>query len=104
MKFIEARTGTAPDVRGGAGVHSGKAKPDWLKEWIANKGKYVRLACGHRVDLNDRTVLTEVVKQDGAKRVWCYMHEEVYDIEKSIGLFEWHYGFPPPVQPEFPEF
>lgn len=26
----------------------------WLKDWLANQGEYVRLACGHTEDLKDR--------------------------------------------------
>lgn len=102
MKFIEKSASAGPNApRSGASVHS---RPDWLKDWIANKGQYVKLTCGHRVDLNERTVLIDITKVDGAKKVWCYMHEDVYDIEKSIGVFEMHYGFPPPPIPDEPMF
>lgn len=82
----------------GSSVHS---RPDWLQEWIENKGQYVKLRCGHRLDLKDDRTMTKV---DGQKKAWCYMHEDVVEIEKSIGLFEFHYGFPPPPTPDEPPY
>lgn len=29
----------------------------WLKEWKANRGKWVELSCGHKDDLNDAALL-----------------------------------------------
>lgn len=101
MKFKEPRIGPGDGYRPGAGVH---ARPSWVQEWIANKGKYVRLKCGCRVDLNDRTVLTTITHVDGLRQVWCYFHEEVYEIDKSIGLYEFHYGFAPEPLPDIPPY
>jgi uncharacterized protein YlaI len=53
VKFVRPNVpaGNAP------GGHVGAPQSrDWLKEWIENKGRWVRLICGHIEDLNDRTL------------------------------------------------
>lgn len=98
MKFVQPN-GAAPIVRGGSGVHQ---RPDWVKEWLANQGKYVALHCGHRTDLNDRIAMFVI---NSAKReVWCYQCGEASEVIRSIGLFEFKYGYPAPATPELPGF
>lgn len=54
MKF--RRINDVPARRDSGGYVS-RGRPDWLKEWIANLGKWARVSCGHSVDLNDRSLL-----------------------------------------------
>lgn len=98
MKISRPQSNLEPGKGYGSGIH---ARPDWLKDWIENKGQYVRLDCGHRLDLKGEITLTTV---DGTRQAWCYMHEETVGIGKPIGLFEFHYGFPPPEEPDTPQY
>jgi hypothetical protein len=87
-------------MRGGSGVHQ---RPDWVKEWIANKGQYVTLECGHREDLKNRTLMIKVFGGND-KAVWCYDCEDMSTVVKAIGLYEYHFGYPAPAIPDNPLF
>ena len=54
MKF---RTVTVPDAPTGVRHGHVNGKPEWLREWLANQGRYVMLTCGHKEDLNDSALL-----------------------------------------------
>lgn len=33
------------------GIGRSRGRPDWLTEWLENRGQYVLLSCGHKEDL-----------------------------------------------------
>ena len=62
--------------RGGASPQS----QAWRKEWLENKGQYVRLECGHVEDLHDRTIV--IIKTFDGCEVLC---ERCNSFETVIG-------------------
>lgn len=98
MKFV--RPTAAPRAPGARGAFASPGRPQWLIDWIADKGKFVKLACGHNEDLNDRCLI--VVGKDHA--VLCERCNTWTTVEKSINLYEYHTGKEPPVQPDEPPF
>lgn len=42
-------------------------RPQWLKDWIADKGQWVLLSCGHKDNMNDRATI--VIRIFGTRNV-----------------------------------
>ena len=55
MRLI--RPGDAPPPDRGRGIAHPYKKHEWFREWLANKGRYVLLTCGHKEDINFRGIL-----------------------------------------------
>lgn len=86
-----------------------RGRPDWLTEWLANRGQYVKLSCGHLEDLNYGAIL--LLARFGADKGRCVMCERCniwVDVEKSVKLEEYfahRYGITPSSQiPDEPLF
>lgn len=64
-------------------------RPAWLKEWIANQRRYVLMICGHKDDLNDRSLL--IIKTFGQKHVevYCETCNAFRAVKKTIGFREY---------------
>lgn len=76
-----------------------RGRPDWLAEWLANKGHYVKLSCGHLEDLNYGALL--IIARFGIQKGRCVMCERCniwVDVEKPITMQEYfahRYGITP---------
>lgn len=106
MKF---RRPTAPgdvDAPRSSGSFVGKPnlRPDWLKDWIDNKAKYVLLACGHKVDLKWRGQITlEGLDEEKGIFTNCQQCDRFSAIERGMSFSEYH-GKPTAVIPDEPLF
>ena len=49
-----------------------RGRPQWLRDWIADKGVYVELECEHKDNINDRSTLSIMVKVFGVKQIQVY--------------------------------
>lgn len=95
--------GSAPHSQGSF-VGKPNLRPDWLRDWIANKGKWVQLACGHKVDLKwpGQYILEGL---DGVKEVVtnCEPCGQFSAIERGLSYREYR-GIPTAVTPDEPMF
>lgn len=84
MKFTRYRK-ASPETRGGYTSQS-HGRPEWLKEWIANQGRWVRLSCGCSEDLNSRTLTVVGAFKNSA--VYCEKCEQFSAVVRSITVAE----------------
>lgn len=71
MRFRKPTLIPAPRTTG-AGIGRSRGTPDWLKEWLANRGQYVKLSCGCYEDLTYGALL--IIAKFGLQRektVYC---------------------------------
>ena len=69
MRLTKPSAKPAPtSLRGGL---SHAIRPQWLKDWIADQGHYVKLACGHKDNLNDRALLIIAAFGKSQVTVFC---------------------------------
>lgn len=98
-----------PASRGSAphspGSFTGKppGRPGWLKDWIASKGKYVLLVCGHKADLNDRGQTTLEGETKGDLLTICCHCWQIVAVERHINWNEYT-GTPTATIPDEPLF
>lgn len=80
-------------------------RPDWLKEWIDNKAKYVLLACDHKVDLKWAGQITLEGMGDNRNQVLtnCGLCGQFIAIERGLSYNEFK-GIPTAVIPAEPLF
>ena len=74
-------------------------RPDWLREWLANKSQFVLLSCGHKEDLNHNTML--LIRDDHF--VMCVQCDDWARVVESLGLLKYH-GIPEPEETDIPLF
>lgn len=91
MKIIRPTAG-APlsNAQGGfPPVHQSHGRPQWLKDWIADKGRYVLLKCGHKDDLNDQSMI--IIRAFGKRQVtvFCERCNDFVHIDKTVGFREY---------------
>lgn len=99
MRFTVRPVGSPESSREGFGGSSVHLPPEWLTEWIANKGRYALLSCGHKEDINHNTIL--VVGRDHS--ILCAQCDEWSTVEKRL-TFNEYVDLPPHVIPDEPLF
>lgn len=77
--------------------------PDWFKEWLDSKGRWVLLKCGHKADLNERGQLYLQGAKRGDILVICEKCWQIPAIERHLSYAEYR-GIPTAVIPEEPLF
>jgi len=101
MKLIRANAAGPTSPRSGGSVHS----REWFREWIENQSRFVLLACGHKDDLSDQTIV--VLRAFGMKKgnvdVLCERCCSFQRVVKAIGLAE-YVGIKFAAVPETPLF
>ena len=108
MKIIPPHAPTAPDDPASR-VRSESIRyplrPAWLREWLADKGEYVELACGHKENINDRSTLSILQKAFGEKQlhVFCERCDDFRHVAKSLGIRE-YLGIQTPENSDVPLF
>lgn len=82
------RSPGTPSLRAGAPpVHYAAGKPQWLREWIADQGQWCLLTCGHKDNLNDRSML--IIAKFGGKRHVDVFCERCNDFVHVQRLMKW---------------
>jgi len=63
-----------------------RGRPQWLRDWIAEQGVYVELACGHRENVNDRSTISLMIKVFGKKQlqVLCEECDDFRHVARSL--------------------
>lgn len=87
MKIVRPSIPHSPQGSGG-GSH---VRADWIRDWLANKGRYVALSCGHQTDLNHNCT-TIIVRDD--YQVICTECDDWAKVVKQLTLGE-YVGLPP---------
>ncbi len=98
-----ATPGNAPHSRGSAHGNRPVGFPDWFKEWLEDKGRWVLLKCGHKADLNERGQLYLQGAKRGDILVICEKCWQIPAIERHLTYAEYR-GIPTAVIPEEPLF
>ena len=101
MKIIRPYIPTSPKIRGGRKAPT-RTPPQWLQEYIDNQGQYVLLSCGHKTDLNGRSVIA-VVKAFTGTQVLCSICDDFKAVDRQITMSE-YFDIPKRVDSEFPLF
>lgn len=80
-------------------------RPAWLKQWLEDKGKWVKLECGHKENINDRSALVILQKTFGKKNihVYCETHNAFFAVERALTFNEYRGVAAKPI-PDEPEF
>lgn len=78
-------------------------RPEWLKEWIANKSKYVLLACGHKENIAEADSAITLIQTFKECQLYCWRCKDFSAIEESISFLE-YLGIPKPEYPDTPPF
>lgn len=95
MRFTHVGDRAPARQRAGA-----RSRPEWFREWLANKARYVELSCGHKADLNDRYVVMMLsdhgVACDDCRGAWV-------TVVRKLSLLEYH-GMKPPKEHDTPMF
>jgi len=94
--------GSAPHSPGSF-VGKPTGKPDWYKEWIADKGRWVLLKCGHKADLNERGQIYLTGDKPGDILVICEKCWQIPAVERHLSYAEYR-GIPTAVIPQDPLF
>jgi len=94
--------GSAPHSPGSS-VGKPTGRPEWLKDWIADKGKWVVLQCGNKIDLNERGQILLVGQKKGDLLTICEKCWLFCAVERHISYSEYR-GIPTAVIPEEPLF
>lgn len=102
MKFRRPaeNPGSAPHS---PGSFVGKPKASWLKDWIANQGRWVELECGHKADLNDTGQTTLEGEKKGDLLTICVGCWQFVRVKRHMKLNE-YLGIPTAVIPDEPQF
>lgn len=105
LRRPKTRNPGSPSDSQGSFVGRPMKRPHWLMDWIANKGKYVQLACGHKVDLKWHGQTTLEGLGDKANEVLtnCDRCGTFSAIERGLSWNEFK-GIPTAVMPEEPLF
>jgi hypothetical protein len=93
---------SAPDGGGHGSSHRPQGRPEWLKDWIANQGRWVLLGCGCREDINCRGVMIIHIGL-AENEVYCSKHDLLSPIVKAIKLDE-YWQLKLPEQSDVPPF
>jgi len=80
-----------------------KPKPGWLKDWIADKGRWALLKCGHKCDLNERGQILLEGEKKGDLLVICEKCWQIPKVARHLTYHEYR-GIPAAVTPEEPLF
>lgn len=92
--------GNAPHSRDSAAF---RPKPSWLREWIADKGRWVELTCGHKADLNERGQLYLEGEKKGDLLVICEQCWQIPAVKRHLTYAEYR-GIPTAITPAEPLF
>ena len=87
----------------GSFVGKPTGRPDWLKEWLADKGKWVELVCGHKADLNENGQILLQGEAKGDVLTICVKCWQFCAVERHISYSEYR-GIPTAVIPDEPLF
>jgi len=68
--------------------------PEWLRKHIEDKAKFVLLSCGHRDNINDRSLT--VIATMGRVSVWCERCNAFATVSRHMRFRE--YANLPPVE------
>lgn len=103
MKFRVPSAAPGSGSPGAGGGLASRGRPDWLKRWLEDQGKWFLLSCGCR-DAWDEKSLT-VLHLFGPKetQIFCEQHERFVLWEKWIPFNE-YMQLAPAVTPDEPLF
>jgi hypothetical protein len=73
----------------GFSVDKPTGRPEWFKEWLEDKGKWVELECGHKVDLNERGQLNLVGTKRGDMLTICEQCWQFCAVKRHISHSEY---------------
>jgi hypothetical protein len=76
-------------------------KPQWLRDWIAEQGQFVLLSCGHKDNLNDRSLI--IIAALSGTKVWCDRCETFAAVIRHMRIHEYA-GLPPKEVSDIPLF
>lgn len=102
MRFVK-RLDSAPASRGRSS-RIPRAKPQWLKEWIEDQGRFGLLKCGCKLNLSARGLT--IIESFGGKKavtVYCERHNDFAELERLIKPNE-YLGITVPAVPDNPLF
>lgn len=110
MRLVKPTAKPAPERSGRASstARKGMSRPEWFKEWLANQGRYVELACGHIVDANDHgqcevRILNAVFPGMTLTKLYCWTCEGHQDAVRGA-TFSQYMGIPKPEPTQEPLF
>jgi len=102
VKFKKPSVGPAP-ISPGGGIGRSRGTPQWMLDWIANKGKWCLLSCGCKDAWDDRSMT--ILYRFGAKstEIWCDRCQRFVLWVKWIEFTEYK-DIAPAVIPDEPPF
>lgn len=102
MKLIKPSVAPSSSKDGGV-TRSYSRRPEWLREWIANKSRYVRMECGHKENIADADSSITLIQTFNESKLYCRQCKDFRFIKESISLLEF-FGIPKPEYPDTPPF
>src|SRR5690349_8595368 len=102
MRFIKP-VDSSPASRGRSS-RIPRAKPQWLKEWIEDQGKFGLLKCGHKLNLSARGLtIIEAFGGKKAVQVYCETCNDFSELKRLMKFTEYA-GITVPAVPDNPLF
>lgn len=102
MRFVK-RLESSPASRGRT-PHIPRAKPQWLREWIEDQGRWGLLKCGCKLNITARGLT--IIEAFGGKKavtIFCERHNEFYELVRLMKFTEYA-GITVTAIPDIPAF
>jgi hypothetical protein len=103
MKFRKTSDALASPAPARVSGYPRSRRPQWLVDWIKERGHYVMLACGHMDSFADADTTVCLIRTFPGLELLCSECEQFSKVIKSVSLFD-YMGIAKPVNASTPLF